>query len=85
MVGRFRTIFLQFKAGTVQIVIATDVASRGLDIKDVRTVINVDKARNMDTHVHRVGRTGRMGVSGVQPGVAYTLITKAVRGFLLAS
>lgn len=83
-------------------VVATDVAARGLDIKvpvphpshrehvvlafhsrvglcqDVRTVVNFDKARNMDVHVHRIGRTGRMGVDGVQPGTAYTLVTKEV-------
>ncbi len=42
-------------------------------------MVNFDKARNMDVHVHRIGRTGRMGVDGVQPGTAYTLVTKAVR------
>ncbi|KAG9069195.1 hypothetical protein KI688_010092 [Linnemannia hyalina] len=51
--------------------IATDVAARGLDIKSIRTVINYDVARDIDSHVHRVGRTGRAG----DKGTAYTLIT----------
>jgi superfamily II DNA/RNA helicase len=48
----------RFKSGTSSVLVATDVASRGLDIKDVRTVINYDAAKNIDTHVHRIGRTG---------------------------
>ncbi|KAG0280709.1 ATP-dependent RNA helicase ddx42 [Linnemannia exigua] len=51
--------------------IATDVAARGLDIKSIRTVINYDVARDIDSHVHRVGRTGRAG----EKGTAFTLIT----------
>ncbi|KAK3845952.1 MAG: hypothetical protein J3R72DRAFT_418103 [Linnemannia gamsii] len=51
--------------------VATDVAARGLDIKSIRTVINYDVARDIDSHVHRVGRTGRAG----EKGTAYTLIT----------
>jgi ATP-dependent RNA helicase DDX42 len=50
------------------ILIATDIASRGLDVKDIRTVINYDVAKNIETYVHRIGRTGRMGVQGVIPG-----------------
>ncbi len=50
------------------VLIATDIASRGLDVKDVRTVINYDVAKNIETYVHRIGRTGRMGVQGVTPG-----------------
>jgi superfamily II DNA/RNA helicase len=46
-----------------------------LDIKDIRTVINYQVPKDIDTHVHRIGRTGRMGVDGVVPGVAYTLIS----------
>ncbi|KAF9923145.1 ATP-dependent RNA helicase ddx42 [Linnemannia zychae] len=52
--------------------IATDVAARGLDIKSIKTVINYDVARDIDSHVHRVGRTGRAG----EKGTAYTLITE---------
>lgn len=38
--------------------VATDIASRGLDVKDIRTVINYDVAKNIETYVHRIGRTG---------------------------
>ncbi|DBA00103.1 TPA: hypothetical protein N0F65_000394 [Lagenidium giganteum] len=65
----------KFKSGQVSILVATDVASRGLDIKDIKTVINYDVARSIDTHVHRIGRTGRMGAEGFEPGTAYTLVT----------
>ena len=44
--------------------IATDVAARGLDISHIKTVVNYDAARNYDTHIHRIGRTGRAGNKG---------------------
>ena len=43
---------------------ATDVAARGLDISHIKTVVCFDIARNADTHVHRIGRTGRAGNKG---------------------
>lgn len=52
------------KTGEVRILIATDVASRGLDIQDITWVINYDFPRNMEEYVHRVGRTGRAGKKG---------------------
>jgi len=52
------------KKGEVRILIATDVASRGLDIQDITWVINYDFPRNMEEYVHRVGRTGRAGKRG---------------------
>ena len=54
------------------ILVATDVAARGLDIPHIRTVVNFDFARDIETHTHRIGRTGRAGVKGT----AYTLITE---------
>lgn len=45
--------------------------ARGLDIPSIRTVVNYDVARDIDTHTHRIGRTGRAG----EKGVAYTLLT----------
>jgi ATP-dependent RNA helicase DDX42 len=75
------------------ILIATDVAglsffksniclskiwlARGLDIPSIRTVVNYDVARDIDTHTHRIGRTGRAG----EKGTAYTLLTPADHDF----
>ncbi|KAL3091339.1 hypothetical protein niasHS_007132 [Heterodera schachtii] len=54
------------------VLVATDVAARGLDIPEIQNVINFDVARDIDTHVHRVGRTGRAG----KRGFAHTLVTE---------
>ncbi|XP_057595930.1 probable ATP-dependent RNA helicase DDX43 [Hippopotamus amphibius kiboko] len=61
-----------FKTGKVRILIATDLASRGLDVQDVTHVYNYDFPRNIEEYVHRVGRTGRAGRSGI----SITLITR---------
>ena len=52
-------------------------AARGLDIPEIRTVINYDVARDIDTHVHRIGRTGRAG----ERGYAFTLVTDKDKEF----
>ncbi|MBU2286940.1 MAG: DEAD/DEAH box helicase, partial [Gammaproteobacteria bacterium] len=54
-----------FKAGEVDLLVATDVAARGLDIKDVPAVFNFDIPFNAEDYVHRIGRTGRAGASGL--------------------
>jgi superfamily II DNA/RNA helicase len=54
-----------FKAGEVDLLVATDVAARGLDIKDVPAVFNYDIPFNAEDYVHRIGRTGRAGASGL--------------------
>ena len=54
----------QFKDSTIQILVATDVAARGLDIADVSHVINFDIPATHDDYVHRIGRTGRAGKLG---------------------
>ncbi|HKK96392.1 MAG TPA: DEAD/DEAH box helicase [Anaerovoracaceae bacterium] len=54
----------QFKSGKVNIVVATDVAARGLDINDVEAVFNYDIPMEEEYYVHRIGRTGRAGNSG---------------------
>lgn len=69
--------FSAFKAGRSAVLIATDVASRGLDVPHVTTVVNADVAKNLDSHVHRIGRAGRLDTSTGQheTGTAYTLLT----------
>jgi ATP-dependent RNA helicase DeaD len=57
-------VMLAFKAGRVPILVATDVAARGLDISTVTHVINYDVPTSPDIYVHRIGRTGRVGRSG---------------------
>ncbi|MBP9716965.1 MAG: DEAD/DEAH box helicase [Candidatus Levybacteria bacterium] len=54
-----------FKNGDIQILLATDVASRGLDIEDVSHVINYDEPASYEDYVHRIGRTGRAGKRGI--------------------
>jgi superfamily II DNA/RNA helicase len=60
----------RFKAGDVNILVASDVAARGLDIKGVSHVYNFDAPWHPDDYVHRIGRTGRAGATGT----AYTLV-----------
>lgn len=59
-----------FKTGLTKILIATDVAARGIDITDITHVINYQKPKTMDSYIHRIGRTGRAG----KLGVAFTFI-----------
>ncbi|XP_012640069.1 DEAD box protein 53 [Microcebus murinus] len=61
-----------FKSGKVKILIATDLASRGLDVNDITHVYNYDFPRNIEEYVHRIGRTGRAG----KTGTSITLITQ---------
>ena len=57
-------IISQFKQGAIDVLVATDVAARGLDVERVTHVINYDMAHDCETYVHRIGRTGRAGRSG---------------------
>ena len=61
-----------FKAGEVDLLVATDVAARGLDIADLPAVFNFDIPYHAEDYVHRIGRTGRAGASGL----AVTLVTR---------
>jgi ATP-dependent RNA helicase DDX5/DBP2 len=61
-----------FKQGRMPVLVATDVAARGLDVKDVAMVINYDFPNGVEDYIHRIGRTGRAGATGE----AYTLFTQ---------
>ena len=64
-----------FVQGQVSVLVATDLASRGLDIPQVATVLCVHPAKNLDSHTHRIGRAGRLDKNQQQQGTAYTLLT----------
>jgi ATP-dependent RNA helicase RhlE len=66
-----------FKDGTTRVLIATDIAARGLDISDVSHVINFDTPKIPGDYIHRIGRTGRAD----KPGIAITFINEAERVF----
>jgi ATP-independent RNA helicase DbpA len=65
-------VIIQFANHSCNVLVATDVAARGLDIKELDLVINAQISPNADTHIHRIGRTGRQGAEGH----AITLISK---------
>lgn len=64
------TIFGKFKDGKIDVLLATDIAGRGLDFAQVTHVVNYDLPRNRESYTHRTGRAGRMG----RKGVALTLV-----------
>jgi ATP-dependent RNA helicase DDX5/DBP2 len=66
-------VLASFKSGQCPIMIATDVAARGLDVPDVGAVINYDFPNGVEDYIHRIGRTGRAGATGE----AYTFFTPA--------
>eukprot|EP00761_Pharyngomonas_kirbyi_P011386 gb/GECH01011411.1/.p1 GENE.gb/GECH01011411.1/~~gb/GECH01011411.1/.p1 ORF type:complete len:542 (+),score=134.92 gb/GECH01011411.1/:1-1626(+) len=66
-------VLAEFRRGSNPIMVATDVAARGLDVKDVKVVINYDMPQDMESYIHRIGRTGRAGSNGV----SYTFFTAA--------
>ncbi|MEG1241294.1 MAG: C-terminal helicase domain-containing protein, partial [Oscillospiraceae bacterium] len=59
-----------FKAGRIQVLVATDIAARGIDIEDLSHVVNYNLPDVPETYVHRIGRTGR----AKRHGVAYSLV-----------
>jgi ATP-dependent RNA helicase DeaD len=59
------SVIRRLKAGQVEIVVATDVAARGLDVERISHVVNYDIPNDVEAYVHRIGRTGRAGRSGV--------------------
>lgn len=78
---RARTAMLAgFKEGKLRLLVASDVAARGLDIPDVSHVFNFDVPNHAEDYVHRIGRTGRAGRSGK----AFTIVTAADKKYLSA-
>jgi ATP-dependent RNA helicase RhlE len=62
--GQRQRALSDFKAGKVKVMVATDIAARGIDIKELGMVINYDMPDVAETYVHRIGRTGRAGATG---------------------
>ncbi len=60
-----------FRTGKFDVLVATDLASRGIDVADISHIINYDIPEDPEVYVHRVGRTARMGAAGI----AYTFVT----------
>lgn len=69
-------VVFDFTREIVKVVVATDLASRGLNIVGISVVVNYDCAKDVETHIHRIGRTGREGT-----GKAFSLLTKADKKF----
>jgi ATP-dependent RNA helicase RhlE len=67
-----------FKSGHLQVLVATDIAARGIDIDDISHVINYDLPVQPESYVHRIGRTGRAGAEGI----AYSFCAAEERSFL---
>jgi len=65
-------VMYRFKAGQVDVLVATDIVSRGIDIDDIRIVINYDVPHDSEDYVHRIGRTARAD----RDGVAITFINE---------
>ena len=63
--GKRSQVLMDFKTRVVQVVVATDVAARGLDIKALPVVVNYDLPRSAVDYTHRIGRTGRAGLAGI--------------------
>ena len=70
----------RFKSGETRIVVATDLAARGIDVKGLSHVINFDMPNEAETYVHRIGRTGRAG----ETGIALSLCAPEERAYLAA-
>lgn len=68
----------KFKRGTMPFLVATDVAARGIDVENISHVINYELPQDIESYIHRIGRTGRAN----KQGVAYTIITPREKSFL---
>ncbi|GMV44117.1 MAG: ATP-dependent RNA helicase DeaD [Myxococcales bacterium] len=72
------TLIKRFRARQVEVVVATDVAARGLDVEHITHVVNYDAPNDVESYVHRIGRTGRAG----RAGVALLFVTPRQRGMM---
>lgn len=72
------TILSKFREGRIDVMVATEVAARGLDVNNIKYVINYDYPMNSTDYIHRIGRTGRSG----NTGTAYSLLTNENSGQL---
>nr|WP_043934363.1 DEAD/DEAH box helicase [Bacillus sp. EB01] len=72
------SVLRKFKEGTIEVLVATDVAARGLDISGVTHVYNFDIPQDPESYVHRIGRTGRAG----KAGMALTFVTPREKSYL---
>ena len=83
-----RTAMEDFRCGKVSLLVASDLAARGLDIKDVSHIINLDFPEDPQLYLHRVGRTGRAGLSGIAISIVdlkeLPLIEKVEKTFNIA-
>lgn len=75
-------VMSRFREGKVQILIATDVVGRGIDVSGISHIINYDIPAFCDDYIHRVGRTGRMSKEGLEEGIAYSFVTPEEGGEL---
>jgi ATP-dependent RNA helicase RhlE len=76
--GKRTQVLMDFKAKTLQVVVATDVAARGIDIAELPVVVNYDLPRSAVDYTHRIGRTGRAGESGL----AISFVSAGTEGHL---
>jgi len=78
------TALNNFRSGKIQILIATDVAARGIDVPNIKHVINFDLPSKIEDYIHRIGRTGRAGKTGIATSF-YTNTTNKEFGVKLIS
>jgi ATP-dependent RNA helicase RhlE len=67
-----------FRSGSIKILVATDIAARGIDVSNISHVINYDMPENVDAYTHRIGRTGRVD----ETGEAFTFVTHEDMGLV---
>ena len=73
--GQRERILGRFRKGFVKVLVATDVAARGIDVRNIEAVVNYDLPEDIENYTHRIGRTGRAG----QEGLAYSIVSRNQR------